>query len=82
MAQISDDAALFVEGNLEHEGCERKRNARKTFAPFVLFREFRDSNALRSQLPPKRPVQHRRQQRIQLRLGGNLQGDEFVHLSL
>ena len=67
---------------MEHEGRERKRNARKAFAPFVPFRGFRDSNALRSQLVPKRPVQHRRQQCIQLRLGGKLQGGKLIDSGL
>ena len=80
--QVGDDAALFVEGGLEHEQRERARNTRKPFAPFVSFRVFRDPNAPRSQLSPKRPIQHRRQQRVQLRLGGILQGGEFVYLGL
>jgi hypothetical protein len=43
---------MFIEGSLKHEGRERKRNARKAFAPFVPFRGFRDSNPLCSQFAP------------------------------
>jgi hypothetical protein len=35
-----------------------------------------------SQLPLERAVQYRRQQGVQLRLGGVLEGGEFVHLGL
>ena len=41
---------------------------------------FRDERVPYSQLTAKRPIQHRRQQRVQLRLGGIVQGDEFVQL--
>jgi hypothetical protein len=51
-----------------------RRKRERAFHPL---REFRDS-----QLPPKRPIQHRWQQRVQFRLGGALQGGEFVHLGL
>ena len=40
------------------------------------------SHAQLPQLPLERAVQHRRQQGVQLRLGGVLEGGELVHLGL
>ena len=55
---------MFIESSLKHEWYERGRNARKPFASFVFFREFRDS-----QLPLKRLVQQRLEQMLGLALG-------------